>query len=169
MVRQSVAYRLSCVSLAIGLVIGIAGCQDIPKPADLPELFSVTVLVMQDSAPLSRATVLLSSPDFRWSVGGVTDANGLAVLWTSGRYRGVPAGSYRVTVTKDEVVEKPNPHHRPEVDNMPVLSRLVQTVEPRYRRPDTTSLELVISADLAGSAAPQATLDVGNSCRLPVR
>lgn len=155
--------------LLLGIAIVAAGCQDLPVPDDLPPLLPVTILVMQDAQPLSEATVVLASPDFHWSVGGVTDAAGVAVLWTSGRYRGAPAGSYRVTVTKDEVVEKPNPRHRPGVDNMPVLGMCIQTVEPKYRLAKTTPLELVIGEDLLQNATPHATFDVGKPCSIPVR
>lgn len=82
------------------------GCNKPKKPDGMPELFSGVVKLTQENEPLEGATVLFVTDDpkiTRWAVSGQTDANGVAKLFTMGKFEGAPAGSFTVLVTKDEV------------------------------------------------------------------
>jgi len=79
-----------------------AGCSN-SKPEGLPDLYPVTLKFVQEGAPCADASIILVPQDGnRWTTGGITDANGVAVFRTHGQYPGVPAGKYKVTASKVE-------------------------------------------------------------------
>jgi len=83
------------------LLISILGCRRGPtKPDDLPALTPCTLTILHKGSPLSDATVTLVPKSGNWVGVGQTGADGKVVIQTNGRYEGVPAGTYRVTVTK---------------------------------------------------------------------
>ena len=70
----------------------------------MPKLYpAVRVKVVQDGQPLENAYVSLRSEDksLSWGIGGKTDAQGVAQLWTHGKYKGAYAGTFKVVVTKE--------------------------------------------------------------------
>jgi hypothetical protein len=84
------------------LFVFIAGCGS-PLPPGMPKLYKTTVVITQDNQPLSGATVLAINEDFAatpYPSGGITDEKGEVELKTNGRFPGVPAGRYIVTVSK---------------------------------------------------------------------
>ena len=89
----------------------VCGCSKGPKkPADLPNLNPTVVTVSyDDGTPCADAQVVFrpqTTPSGRmFPVAGTTDTTGKIDLMTDGSWKGVPAGSYDVIVTK-ETVEK---------------------------------------------------------------
>ena len=83
------------------------GCGGEQLPPGMPRLYPATLTVTQDGKPLEGASIILTNvdPSVSWSAGGATDQNGVLRLRTMGRYDGVPAGTYRVAVSK---IESPN-------------------------------------------------------------
>ena len=75
------------------------GCAGVKKPADLPKLHPCTVSIDMNGAPLEGALVTLVPDSGKWSAAGTTDATGSVDLYTR-NFRGIPEGSYRVTVQK---------------------------------------------------------------------
>ena len=83
----------------------IFGCQGANVPGDFPKTFPVTITVKDGATPLADTTILLYGQGTRgsWASSGNTDANGVAELVTNqGSYmaKGVPEGSYKVTLSK---------------------------------------------------------------------
>ncbi len=91
------------VAAAVGFA-SFVGCGK-PRPDGMPKLVSCSVTVLQDGKPLEGATVAFHSETIKWSVGGTTDAFGVAKMHTHGDYPGSPEGSFKVTIQKT-VVEK---------------------------------------------------------------
>ena len=62
-------------------------------------------MVVQDGEPLASAVVVLVNvdPTITWASTALTDASGKAVMKTKGMYDGVPAGTYKATVAKQEL------------------------------------------------------------------
>ena len=89
------------------LILLLSGCGGERLPPGMPKLYSATITVTQDGAPLVGAEVIILNvdPSVSWSAGGTTDENGTLKLRTMGRYNGAPAGRYKVAVRK---VETPN-------------------------------------------------------------
>jgi len=71
-------------------LVAVIGCSS-NKP--------VKVLVTKDGTPVSGAMVVLTSSDNKSSANGETGADGVAAV-TPGPNKGVPPGTYKVTVTK---------------------------------------------------------------------
>ncbi len=100
--------RLANVSLVGGvlLVLASVGCGGGPvKPAHLPDLVSCSVKVTHNGTPVEGAKVLFAPETGNFAAAGTTDKSGAAVLYTDGAYAGVVAGSYKVSVTKLEVLD----------------------------------------------------------------
>ena len=82
----------------------LSGCGE-KLPPGMPKLYRTTITITQDGNPLEGAHVIVVNDDFAsqpWSAGGVTSSSGSIDLKTEGKYPGVPAGTYRVTVRKTE-------------------------------------------------------------------
>ncbi|MCF0233647.1 MAG: hypothetical protein HUK22_01560 [Thermoguttaceae bacterium] len=91
---------LTGVALGFALVCAV-GCG--PKTPDgMPRLEPTTLTVTQEGANVPDAMITLKALDAsnKWTSGGTTDASGVATLVTHGQYKGVPAGKYKVAVTK---------------------------------------------------------------------
>jgi hypothetical protein len=127
----------------LGCVFGFLGCAD-PKPDGLPNLQPVSLQFTQDGTPCEKASVNLSPQDGnRWAVGGSTDANGIVQLKTHGKYQGVPAGKYKIVVTKTEretVGPPPNSVFEQQQEN------IYDLIDPVYSNPEKTPLEIEIVA-----------------------
>jgi len=92
-----------CVA-ALGFALTL-GCGGKKKPDGLPKLVPLSVKVIQDGQPLAEASVSLVSDKqelLRWPSGGITGADGVAVITTYG-FEGAPEGSFKVVVTKSEI------------------------------------------------------------------
>lgn len=95
---------LLSVGLFLTLTLSVfSGCGGQKLPDGFPKVYQVTVNVVQDGKPLEGANVLFYAEDeanSRWGIGGCTDATGNAIMAVNGKYKGAPAGKYKVTVTK---------------------------------------------------------------------
>ena len=108
------------VSLIPWLLVAflMTGCHRDPRPAGMPKLYPASITVTQEGTPLGGAMVQLipeDSANSRWGPSGLSDASGIVVLRTNGRYPGAPLGTYKVVVSKQEF----EPHPHPEWANLP--------------------------------------------------
>lgn len=88
--------------LTCSLLLFLAGCGT-SLPPGMPKLYPTTIVITQDNAPLSGATVVAINEDFvstPYPSGGTTNDAGKVVLKTNGKFSGVPAGKYVITVSK---------------------------------------------------------------------
>ncbi|MEW4562107.1 carboxypeptidase regulatory-like domain-containing protein [Bremerella sp. JC770] len=139
-----------CVSHAIAktvvsliLISGIGCRNEPPKPDNMPELHPVSLTIVQEGEPLELASIRLipQSQPSPWYSGGSTDHNGLVQVHTHGKYFGVPAGTYKVTVTKIEMPAAASGS----LENMERRTRQEDTydlVDPQYSNPTKTPLLL---------------------------
>ncbi|MDR0869165.1 MAG: hypothetical protein LBN39_00070 [Planctomycetaceae bacterium] len=81
------------------LFLVFTGCGE-KLPDGMPPLYPATLLITQEGKPLPGAMTGLTSAEgsHTWTSGGTTDAEGKLVVFTHGKYRGIPAGKYKVTV-----------------------------------------------------------------------
>ena len=82
------------------------GCGQSPYPQGFPKIYPCEITVTQEGTPLEGATVTALTEDdnlAKWPVGGTTDASGKANLTTMGKFKGVPAGTYTILISKTEV------------------------------------------------------------------
>ncbi|MDR3234606.1 MAG: lipoprotein [Planctomycetaceae bacterium] len=95
--------HLITITLLI-VTLMLSGCGQ-KLPPGMPKLYETGLTITQDGSPLTKANVTVISGDYSklpYSGGGQTDAGGQLRLTTEGRYRGLPAGQYIVTVSKVE-------------------------------------------------------------------
>jgi hypothetical protein len=74
--------------LLVFLGVVFVGCaNNDSRPADMPKLVPCTVTILSEGRPLPNVDVDFHSadPDFRWSAGATTDANGVAKMVTYSR------------------------------------------------------------------------------------
>ena len=120
--------------LLTGLVF-VTGCGD-RLPPDMPKLYPVQLTLTQDGKPFEGVMVVVHNKDTAssYSSGGISDANGVVVLQTHGKYLGVPAGTYSLALSKDEIIVEEGKESRfrvidPKLGAV-VTSGLEITVEP---------------------------------------
>lgn len=102
MLKKSVAI----FSTALVAVVAL-GCVKSNKPSDMGDLGGCLVKVTQDGAPLEGADVIFHAQDEankKYTPSGRTNEKGEAKIKTYG-FEGVPAGEYKVTVTKLHIEE----------------------------------------------------------------
>lgn len=148
---------LACCVLSVG-------CDRVDKPEGLPKLVRVDITITQDDRPLEGASVLLLAvdPGDKWAPGGTTDAKGIVRPNTQGRYPGVPAGKYKVCVSKT-VVETGPPRKETEAATP---TKITQLVAGKFGDPQTTPFEIDVESkrlDLAFDVGQAAEETVSNS------
>jgi len=144
--RYSTTFRefLFCL-LFVGLFC-IPACNRQPLPNDLPKLYRRSVKVTQGGRPLADAVVFFAPTDnSKWNAGGSTNSSGVAELHTQGMYRGIAAGTYKVTVNKTEFEDKVDPTRRNSEGGALTTTIFHSLVELKYTDQNTTDLEVVIT------------------------
>ena len=148
---------LATVFSVVVLLLFVGGCSGEKRPDGLPELYPLTVKITQQGTPLVDGSVRFISTDPasggvpRWSVSGVTNAKGEAVMKTHG-FPGSPIGPYKVVVSKEEIGYDNG-------DPPQVTSRL-NLVLQKYTGVSTTDLKIDVTADMK-----TAEFDVGAPVR----
>ena len=167
-------HLLSICFLAVGLAL-LAGCQRTFKPDGFPPTFPVGVTVTQEGAPLAMATVKLIPADGArdWVSSAMTDESGQAVMFTYGRFAGVPKGKFKVVVIKTEsdVSKIAPPTNTSDERAMAIYNRNMQNerlkdyalVEAIYGDPETTPLELEVKGRTTQA------FDVGKKVRVAIQ
>ncbi|MDR0337773.1 MAG: hypothetical protein LBI18_11850 [Planctomycetaceae bacterium] len=129
----------------IGIVV-YSGCHQESRPVDFPKLYPCQIKVTQNNIPVSDVSVAFYDPKVtdRWVVFGQTDQNGKATIRTHGNFVGVPAGNYKIILTKIEKDgqgwDHPDSPTRKWVEDIKVYS----LIDEKYTKQETTPLELVI-------------------------
>ena len=124
----------------------LVGCGQ-KLPDGMPPLYPLTLTVTQQDEPFPDASVSLVASDStrKWTCGGMTEADGTLVVFTHGKYRGVPADKYKVTV--DCVIsEPPRPKNATmeELDAHARNSKSFRIVPLEYTDRATTHLEIEV-------------------------
>ncbi|MDR3196596.1 MAG: hypothetical protein LBU34_01900 [Planctomycetaceae bacterium] len=76
------------------------------RPDDLPQLYPCKIKILFKNEPQTGTSVSLVSQDNKWGAIGVTGNNGVAEMKTQGVYPGVPAGRFKVLVSRYEVTSR---------------------------------------------------------------
>ena len=165
--------KVALLSLLAIVTLGVFGCGGPKKPSDLPELYPCKIKVIQDGQPLEGASVQLNDPEktSRFVVGGVTDDKGVAEVKTDGKFKGAPAGKYKVLISKVFVPEIPDevppedPEARKEYDKKinELNAQQADTIDVKFKRPTQTPAEIEVT-----SGGVEAEFDVGATVNVSV-
>jgi len=125
--------------LIIMVLLTTIGCSE-PLPDGMPPLYPVTLKFHQNGELLDEASIrLIPQFDSPWAIGGSTNAKGEVRLKTHGKYDGVPAGKYKITVNKFvSEGELPLPGQ-----NTPPMNHF-NLVETEFTLPNKTPLEIEV-------------------------
>lgn len=116
--------------------ISFGGCNS-RLPDDLPERYPCTVTILsKDGQPVKEACVMATNPESKWASIALTDEQGKAVLKTNGTYSGVPAGTYKIVVTKYDLIGRG--------EDVEPIEKLV--FDQSFAAEDTTPLEMNVDA-----------------------
>ena len=144
-------------SLALAAVVAV-GCGGLQKPGDMGDLGGCVVKVTQDGAPLEGAEVIFHAQDEankKYTPSGRTNEKGEAKIKTYG-FEGVPAGEYKVTVTK-LVIEEGELVVAEDGSESVEGGSEYQVVDEQFRNVDTTPLTTTVTDPM--TEVP--TFDVG--------
>ena len=153
--------------LSLGSVLlFLAGCggSDRGRPADLPQLYPVSIGITQGNQPLEGATVTLVSktPATYGTASGTTNAAGVAAIRTYG-YDGVPASEYTVLVEKKDS-ENQREERTEEGLTYMTGGQLYNYVDAQFSREDSTPLHITVA-----DKGVKETFDVGAPVRVFIR
>lgn len=160
------------LGILVALLSVLPGCGP-RRPGDMPKLYPCTVTLMQEGIPLKHATVILlpEDPEIKWGIAGNTNENGKATLLTSGDFKGVPMGTYKLTVSKTMYLgDEPEPEDPSMYDAW--QQRMMNNefsvpyylVDPKYSAPATTPLSLTVP-----KGGLEETIDLGKSIKVKMR
>jgi len=172
-------FNVLCIPLIFSIGM-FSGCSGPSGPPGMPPLHPTTVVITQEGQPLANAVVsAICAEGSQWSAVGLTDSGGRARLFVYGQHDGVPAGSFKILVTKIEEEVSPEVALGPEPD--PRADRLAwlqwererarhvparppdsfDVVEAIYARAETTPLTIDIVR-----GRNEFTFDVGGTVRV---
>ncbi len=162
--KRAITIALLALPLA-----ALCGCGE-KTPPDMPKLFPTSITITQEGAPVEGASVQLLKKDdlnYKWLAGGVTDATGVCVVKTMGKYNGAPEGAFQVVVYKTVRTEsetrknQPQPPQDPKeaqewVKKVAEEEKEFEEIDPKYKKVDKTDLTITIA-----SGKNEQTFDVG--------
>ena len=133
--------KLCLLSVFTFFLFVFAGCGE-QRPEGFPKLYPVTLDFAQEGKPLDNAVVRLYSEEVAWVISGRTDSGGRVRFLTHGKYPGVPAGTYKISVVKDHIEPRPGYVLKDEFDTM--ATDAYALVAPEYESAATTPLTLTV-------------------------
>jgi len=119
--------------LLLGFVF-VAGCSE-QLPPDMPKLYPAQLTLTQGGKPFEGVMVIANHKEAssHYSSGGISDANGIVVLRTHGKYRGVPEGTYALALSKREIVVEGG------------QTTQFQVIDPKLGAAATSGLEVTVN------------------------
>lgn len=151
-------------NLLIILIIALStviGCKKSMKPEGFPETVPFQIKVIQEGAGIERVAVSLyqSGSNTPWSVCGMTDANGIAVIQTvQGGYSqdGAVKGEYKVVLRKEpdqaQSASSPAPDPNASSDREAMMQaaqkmadEAAKIIPPAFRTPESSPVSITIS------------------------
>lgn len=146
----------------LGVAVAVLGCSSSSRPDGMPVLHPCSLTITQGNTPLEGVSVYLHHPTIskQWSISGTTNATGVAVMQTHGRFPGVPAGTFKVVVAKNESEGgfEGDGIETPRVDEGP--QKIYSLIEEKYLKEETTPHQLDVNSKTSRS------FDVGAPVRV---
>lgn len=137
----------------------------------MPELFPCVITLTQEGQPAKNVGITLrGGVDSTWTAAGSTGEAGKAEIFTRGKYKGAPAGTYKVVLLKRE--QEPSklgpapPDTSPEYEAYQAKAEAevrptFTLVDPKYTRQNTTDLSVTV-----GPEQSTFTFEIGKTVRI---
>jgi hypothetical protein len=147
------------------VLIIFSGCQQEPHPADLPKLYSCKITITQDKVPAENVQISLYDNHLsnKWSIGGITNTSGTAVIQTHGQFSGVPSGKFKVVLSKTESEGGSEVNESITTQKSETI-RIYSLVDKKYLEESTTPLEINIE-----NKSVVKTFEIGTANRILIR
>lgn len=123
------------------LFVVLPGCGE-KLPPGMPRLNPCTITVKMDGHPVENAKIILSSETVKYGCTGFTNASGSTKMLTDGKYNGIPAGKYKVLVSRIDVEQREYKGFIEEA-KLPPKKRTV-IIDLKYEDPDETPFEIEV-------------------------
>ena len=102
------------------------------------------ITVSMDGKPVANVTVrLVSGQQIHWGCSGITNSSGKASLVTDGKYQGIPAGNYKVLLTRIDTEHREYKGFIEEAKLPPKKQTVV--IDLKYEDEDETPYEIVVT------------------------
>jgi hypothetical protein len=133
-------------------VLCFGGCAP-SLPKGLPPIYPCTITLTQEGVPLEGTSVALIPEDttLNFVFAGATNSSGNVEMYSHGKHRGVPAGKYKLFITKKDR----------EIQNEKIWD--VSLVDVKYTKPDTSPIEIEIA-----KKKNKFTFDLGKAVRIQI-
>jgi hypothetical protein len=127
-------YKNTLPFVILSAVFYFCGCAP-SLPKGMPPLYPCTITLTQEGVPLEGASVALIPEDttLTFVFAGATTSAGNVEMYSHGKHRGVPAGKYKLIVTKNDK----------EIQNEKIWE--VSLVDIQYTTPDKSPLQVEIA------------------------
>jgi len=132
------------------ILVLCVGCAS-EYPEGMPKLYKAQLtLCYDDGTPIEGASVVFQTEDAQktgtWVHSAITDANGTGKLMTQGKYDGLPAGKYSVTLAKYILEGVPPPR-------MPNNAEEQKAYDDYYKSGETQQRFFVIASEYSSVAS----------------
>ena len=157
------------LTLLAAIALLLPSCSGQKTPPDMPKLYPTSILITQEGAPCADANVQLVKKDdlnYKWLAGGRTNAEGVCVVKTNGKYDGAPEGDFQVVVYKTTRTESetrknvPQPQDPAEAQawsaKVAEEEKEYEEIDPKYKKYDQTDLTITVA-----SGKNEVTFEVG--------
>ena len=136
---------ISLLLFHIVLLAGFAasfGCGQ-KLPPGMPTLNPCMITVNMEGKPIENVTVrLVSENQIHWGCSGITNSSGKAALVTDGKYKGIPAGKYKVLLSRIDTEHREYKGFIEEAKLPPKKQTVV--INLKYEDEDETPYEITI-------------------------
>lgn len=174
--KQMSCRKIFILTILFAILLTLGCGQKLPK--GMPKLTPFTVKITYTGGkPVEGATVMMIAENpaetgGRWTITGLTDAQGSAEMVTLGQYKGVPAGKYIVIVSKQisEGIPKPGPASDEETakaleewKKLTNKEKRFNLIDPKFNTKEG-GLSVAVTAGQPGSAE----FEVGKEVRINI-
>ena len=136
-------YNGICYLAVLAGLVACYGC-DQKLPPGIPKLNPCTITVNMDGKPVENVTIrLISDKQIHWGCSGITNASGKSTLVTDGKYNGVPAGQYKVLLSRIDTEQREYKGFIEEAKLPPKKQTVI--INLKYEDEDETPYEIVIT------------------------
>jgi len=166
----------SLIMVFIVLSSFLSGCGQKYPPGMAKPYPTIVIVKYGDGTPLGGAKVVFTPKDTaqvggKWSISATTDKTGKAELYTDGVYKGVPAGSYTVTVSKIDLIGDPPPPNPMNAEEKKAFDEYMRSGKKQERVSvvadkygDVKSTPLTVEIKKSKNEVP---LEIGDAVKIP--